>query len=78
MTTPLDNKRLADMSTAELQERQAWLEGFPAQWWSNKVGYGEQKRRESMNELRKMYLELIEEEIAMRLQGGMEQREHQG
>ncbi len=66
MTTPLDNKRLADMSTAELQERQAWLEGFPAQWWSNKVGYGEQKRRESINELRKMYLELIEEEIATR------------
>ncbi len=66
MTTPLDNKRLTDMSIDELQERQAWLEGFPAQWWSNKAGYGEQKRREHMNELRKMYLELVEEEIALR------------
>ncbi len=66
MTTPLDNKRLTDMSIDELQERQAWLEQFPAQWWSNKVGWSERKRREHMNELRKMYLELVEEEIALR------------
>ncbi len=66
MTTPLDNKRLADMSLTELQERLAWAEAFPAQWWSHKVGYTQQRKRDDLNVERKKYIEMIEDEIALR------------
>jgi hypothetical protein len=57
------------MSIDELQARLVWLEDFPKRWWSNKVGYTEQRKRDELNVRRKKYIEQVEEEIAIR-QGG--------